>query len=91
MRGKKEWYPSFYAGGKVHSGGDDFCPTDTDYVWEYVDRNGDWKPTNPGLQIVSAPNETLEEAAVVGTAGAAIVAAGAVAMAKYLKKKQQRS
>ena len=39
-------------------------------------------------------NETLKEAAVVGTAGevgAAIVAAGAVALAKYLKKKQQRS
>ena len=54
MRGKKEWHCSFYAGGKVHSGDDDFCPTDTDYVWQYSDRNGDWKPTNHGFKIISA-------------------------------------
>ena len=39
-------------------------------------------------------NETLKDGAVVGTAGAvgaAIFASGAVALAKYLKKKQQRS
>ena len=39
-------------------------------------------------------NKTLKEAVVVGTAGAvgaAIFAAGAVALAKYLKKKKQRS
>ena len=54
MRGKKEWHCSFFAGGKVHSGDDDFCPTDTDYVWQYSDRNGDWKPTNHGFKIISA-------------------------------------
>ena len=39
-------------------------------------------------------NETLKEVAVVGTAGAvgaAIIAGGAFALFKYLKKKQQRS
>ena len=87
MRGTKEWQPSFFAYGKVHSGGDDFCPTDTDYVWNYMDRNGDWKPTNQGFKIVSAQNETLTGMAVGGTAGAANVATGAVALAKYLKKK----
>ena len=57
MRGKKEWQlgqPSFFAYGKVHSGGDDVCPTDTDYVWQYSDINGDWKPTNHGFKIISA-------------------------------------
>ena len=94
MRGKKQWQlgqPSFFAYGKVHSGGDDFCPTDTDYVWNYMDRNGDWKPTNQGFKIVSAQNETLKGTAVGGTAGAANVVAGADALAKYLKKRQQRT
>ena len=54
MAGKKEWHCSFYASGKVHSGADDFCPTDTDYVWQYSDRNGDWKPTNHSFKIISA-------------------------------------
>ena len=54
MRGKKEWHCNFYADGKVHSGGDDFCPTDTDYVWRYSSRNGGWKPTNHGFKIISA-------------------------------------
>ena len=54
MRGKKEWHCNFYADGKVHSRGDDFCPTDTDYVWQYTDRNGYWKPTNHGFTIISA-------------------------------------
>ena len=91
MRGTKEWQPSFFAYGKVHSGGDDFCPTDTDYFWNYMDRNGVWKPTNQGFKIVSAQNETLKGTAVGGAAGAANVVAGADALAKYLKKRQQRT
>ena len=43
--------------------------------------------TNQGFKIVSAQNETLKGTAVGGTAGAANVAAGAVTLAKYLKKK----
>lgn len=59
MRGKKEFYCNFYADGKVHSGSDDFCPTDTDYVWQYTDRNGYWKPTNHGFKIISAQGKKI--------------------------------
>ena len=53
LRGKKVWHCHFYAGGKVHSGGNDVCPTDTDYIWKYS-ANGKWTPAKRGFKIIKA-------------------------------------